>query len=134
MVIREVTGMHLITALTRDWKVNFYIVMILPADVVIGVVSAMMSVSMHIFNDDGCYRGKRTRAVAHRPAASLMIIDAGAIGSAKICFCGDHDDLCRRRFSLSIIGDAAFHVFPPRIALMPPWLQQLLMTAVPHLG
>lgn len=76
------------------------------------------SASMHVFNDSGWMTGKDIPALLHAHTYSgfhyqlrdLKRIPAHEV--TKICFCGDHDDLCRLRIQLNdALGERAHLCF-----------------------
>ncbi len=74
--------------------------------------------SVHVFNDEGWFTGREIPALLHAHVYSgfkYQLIDLRRIPAhkvTKICFCGDHDDLCRLRIQLNeALGDRAHLTF-----------------------
>lgn len=74
--------------------------------------------SMHIFNDDGWFTDKEVPLLLQAHAFSgfrYQIRDLQRVASdevTKICFCGEHDDLCRLQVQLQeVLGDRAHLCF-----------------------
>lgn len=74
--------------------------------------------SMHVFNDSGWITGKEMPELLqahvfsgfHYQLRDLRTIPAYEV--TKICFCGDHDDLCRLRIQLNdMLGERAHLCF-----------------------
>ncbi|NQF23235.1 HAD-IIB family hydrolase, partial [Enterobacter hormaechei] len=70
--------------------------------------------SVHVFNDRGWFTGSEIPELLHAHVYSgfkYQLIDLRRIPAhavTKICFCGDHDDLCRLRILLNeALGDRA---------------------------
>ena len=73
---------------------------------------------MHVFNDEGWFTGREIPALLHAHVYSgfkYQLIDLRRIPAhkvTKICFCGDHDDLCRLRIQLNeALGERAHLTF-----------------------
>lgn len=72
--------------------------------------------SMHVFNDGGWFTGKEVPQMLKAHAYSgfryqlrdLRRIPASQV--TKVCFCGDHDDLCRLRIQLVEALDKRAHI------------------------
>lgn len=74
--------------------------------------------SIHVFNDGGWFTGSEIPELLHAHVYSgfkYQLIDLRRIPAhavTKICFCGDHDDLCRLRIQLNeALGDRAHLTF-----------------------
>jgi len=74
--------------------------------------------SLHVFNDNGWFTGREIPELLHAHVYSgfkYQLIDLRRIPAhavTKICFCGDHDDLCRLRIQLNeALGDKAHLTF-----------------------
>ncbi|HAV1686316.1 TPA: HMP-PP phosphatase [Enterobacter hormaechei subsp. xiangfangensis] len=74
--------------------------------------------SVHVFNDEGWFTGCEIPALLHAHVYSgfkYQLIDLRRIPAhkvTKICFCGDHDDLCRLRIQLNeALGERAHLTF-----------------------
>ncbi|VEB99823.1 HMP-PP phosphatase [Cedecea lapagei] len=74
--------------------------------------------SMHAFNDSGWLTSHEIPELLHAHVYSGFrprIVDLRTLPAhevTKICFCGDHDDLCRLRIQLNdALGDRAFLCF-----------------------
>lgn len=74
--------------------------------------------SVHVFNDEGWFTGSEIPELLHAHVYSgfhYQVIDLRRIPAhavTKICFCGDHDDLCRLRIQLNeALGSRAHLTF-----------------------
>ncbi len=80
--------------------------------------------SIHVFNDDGWFTNREIPELLHAHAYSgfhyqltdLRRLPAYAV--TKICFCGDHEDLCRLRIQLNeALGERAHLTFSAEYCL-----------------